>query len=314
LGEYRDGVIVTSMAKGSDTPGTEHEEKLGRTPSRKGWPRWTGLGEKTLWDWLQLLVVPLMLAVLGFVFSAQQDARQQAIEEQRAQDTALQAYLDQMSTFLVESNLRGSEQDSEVRTLAQARTLTVLDTLDPSRKTQVVRFLIEADLVQKSVVVPGEGPKSPAGYPVISLGEADLNGMELPVADLNGAFLARADLSNANLSNAILNETIMAFANLSNADLSDAILALADLHDADLSEADLSGANLGGVNLSNADLSGANLSGANLSKTYMIGADLSAADLSEADLSEAVVTKEQLDQAESLEGATVPGEFTRPSD
>src|SRR5215204_1622270 len=66
---------------------------------------WTGFRGKTVWDLLQLLIVPLALAVVGLWFAAQQDARQQEIEnqradaerelaEQRAQDEALQSYLD----------------------------------------------------------------------------------------------------------------------------------------------------------------------------------------------------------------------------
>jgi hypothetical protein len=39
----------------------------------------------TVRDWLQLLVVPLALVVIGFLFTMQQDARQQEIENQRAQ-------------------------------------------------------------------------------------------------------------------------------------------------------------------------------------------------------------------------------------
>jgi hypothetical protein len=84
-----------------------------------------------------------MLAAIGFWFTAQQDARQQQIENQRAQqaqkienkraeaerelavqraqDEALQAYLDQMSSLLLEKDLRASEEVSEVRTLARAR-------------------------------------------------------------------------------------------------------------------------------------------------------------------------------------------------
>ena len=49
------------------------------------WPRWTGFRGKTAWDFLQLLIVPLMLAAIGFWFTAQQDARQQQIEDKRAQ-------------------------------------------------------------------------------------------------------------------------------------------------------------------------------------------------------------------------------------
>src|SRR5919112_4433077 len=46
---------------------------------------WTGFRGKTVWDLLQLLIVPLALAVIGFLFTMQQDQRQQQIEDQRAQ-------------------------------------------------------------------------------------------------------------------------------------------------------------------------------------------------------------------------------------
>src|SRR5215217_5412655 len=101
---------------------------------------------KTVWDWMDLFIVPLALVVIGLVFTMLQDARQQEIEdkraqqaqkienqraeaerelaEQRAQDEALQAYLDQMSQLLLDKDLRTSDKDSEVRSLARARTLT----------------------------------------------------------------------------------------------------------------------------------------------------------------------------------------------
>jgi hypothetical protein len=91
--------------------------------------RW-GLRGKTFWDWLQLLIVPLALVGIGFWLTTQQDAQQQLIEEQRADDAALQANLDQMNNLLLEYNLRSSKENSEVRTLARARTLTVLGRLD----------------------------------------------------------------------------------------------------------------------------------------------------------------------------------------
>src|SRR5215208_7161642 len=91
--------------------------------------RW-GFRGMTVRDWLQLLIVPLALVVISFLFAAQQDQRQQQTENQRAeaerelanqraQDEALQAYLDQMSNLLLERNLRESAEDSEVRTLAR---------------------------------------------------------------------------------------------------------------------------------------------------------------------------------------------------
>jgi hypothetical protein len=80
----------------------------------------------------------LALAVIGLLFEMQKAERQRALEEQqasledrrakaerelaeqRAQDEALQAYLDQMGSLLLEKDLRTSEEDSEVRMLARA--------------------------------------------------------------------------------------------------------------------------------------------------------------------------------------------------
>jgi len=140
--------------------------------------------------------MPVVIAVAGLWFTAQQDQRQRDIEssraklereleEQRAQDDALQAYLDQMSTLMLGKDL----SDDRVQTLMRARTLTVLASMDPSRKTQVMRFLAEANSVQR---VEKRGP-------LISLEDADLEGADLSFADLSNAELIDADLSGAEL-------------------------------------------------------------------------------------------------------------------
>jgi hypothetical protein len=126
----------------------EQEKKPDKQPPwwKRLWAR-TGFGDKTLWDLLQLLIVPLVLVGIGLLFEMQQAEREELrakaereLAEQRAQDEALQAYLDQMSSLLLEKDLRTSEEDSEVRTLARARTLTVLGRLDPSRKSAAMQF------------------------------------------------------------------------------------------------------------------------------------------------------------------------------
>jgi hypothetical protein len=109
--------------------------------------------------------------------------------------------------------------------------------------------------------------------------------------DFQGANLRDADLNGANLSGA----------NLGGADLNGA-----NLSDADLVGANLSGAHLLGADLSGANLSDADLAGAGLFFTNLIGANLSGADLSGANLTDAKVTDEQLAEAKSLKGATLP--------
>jgi hypothetical protein len=87
-----------------------------KKPARKKGPalkkdsRW-GFHGMTVRNWLELLIVPLVLAGIGFWFTAQQDARMQQIEDQRAasdrkledqraQDAALQARSRESSMWL----------------------------------------------------------------------------------------------------------------------------------------------------------------------------------------------------------------------
>jgi uncharacterized protein YjbI with pentapeptide repeats len=279
--------------------GTAAEKEPRIRPWRSRLWEWTDFGEKTLWDWLQLLsalAIPVVLAVAGFWFTAWQGERQQAIEDQRAkverdvedlraQDTALQAYLDQMTELILEKNLRDSKEESEVRTLARARTLTVLGRLGPDRKRSVLQFLYESALVQK-------------GNPIVDLENADLSEANLRLDNLSDANLSDANLSDANLSDANLSD-----ADLRGAKLSDATLAYATVNFANLNYASLNQANLRGANLSDANLNEADLRGAKLSDATLLEADLSGADLNGA----RDVTKRELENSHvNLERATMP--------
>jgi uncharacterized protein YjbI with pentapeptide repeats len=228
-------------------------------------------GEKTGLDLLQVLAalsIPVVVVVMASNFTAsqsrsQQEAEeqraraQQHAEEQRAQDQALQTYLDEMGRLLLDRDLRSSVEDDEVKTLAEARTSTVLLRVNGFRKRSIVLFLYKSRLIE-------------GGQPLISLRDADLSGANLSDTDLSGADLSDADLSGANLIGA------------------------------DLSDADLSGANLSDAYLIGANLSDAYLSRANLNDVRLPGADLSRA--------RGVTNEELEEQAESLEGTTMPDE------
>jgi hypothetical protein len=54
------------MAKGKDTPTAEQEKEARQ---RKPWTL-KELGGKPVWDWMQLLIVPLALAAIGLWFTA----------------------------------------------------------------------------------------------------------------------------------------------------------------------------------------------------------------------------------------------------
>jgi uncharacterized protein YneF (UPF0154 family) len=232
--------------------------------------KWTGFPKRTPWDWTDLLIVPVVLAIGGYWFTSSQNQATQAAAEQRAQDDALQSYLNQMGQLLLDKDtqLIHPEEGDDARTLARAWTLTVLPTLDGNRKRRVLQFLYEAGLIDKE-------------HPIVGLRGADLRG-----ADLSGAFLSDANLSGAFLSGAFLSG--------------------ADLRGADLREAELNGAILNKARLGTARVSVV-LPDGGAEPAEPHPADLSQADLSQANLQWAQGwTYEQLDQAQSLEGATMP--------
>ncbi len=170
----------------------------------------------TLWEWLKLLIVPAVIAAGGLWFNRQQRNREMEIAEQRSQDEALQAYLDQMSQLLTDKDqpLHKAQQHDSLSTVARARTLTVLTRLDGERKRSVLQFLYESRLITKSRVV------------------VDLGGADLLRANLSWAKLTNANLSEADLREADLRAANLHMANLSEADLREAALRVADLTNA----------------------------------------------------------------------------------
>jgi hypothetical protein len=188
--------------------------------------KWTGFADRTMWDWLTLLL-PAYIAAIGTYFGArltsQQSSIQQEVEERRARDTAVQTYVDQTMSLLANEVPRDSHRGEELRVLLRARARMVFDRIGATDKTSVLRFLHDAGLIL------GE-------QPTVHLEGADLSGAVLGGMDLRETNLSGANLSGANLRGAYLDET-------------------------DLREANLEGAHLDGANLQRADLSNARLKG-----------------------------------------------------
>jgi hypothetical protein len=191
---------------------------------RKKWD-WTGFAEgqrvqdagagtggpKKLWDWMQLLVVPLALAAVGFAFNAAQSDRDYKRDERRAdvdnaiadrrsatdrsiaadnrREDTLQAYLHQMSDLMLQRKLLRSRHESEQQILARTLTLTALRRLDGEQRGLLVRFIAEAGLI--------EAPQPKINLTGANLREARLDGARLqhsmlPATDLRGAHLRLA--------------------------------------------------------------------------------------------------------------------------
>jgi uncharacterized protein YjbI with pentapeptide repeats len=302
-------------ASASAAGATPEEKAQDRKPRRRGRvPQWTGFRRKTLWDWLQLLIVPAILIAVTFVWSATQTrsdnkredrrvAADRAAAEEARRDATLQAYLNEMSGLMLDRKLLTSKKSAAVRPVARSVTLTTLRRLDGNRRAAVLRFLYEARLVDGKTAV-------------VTLIDADFRGVDLTYADFTGANLQGANLQGAKLSNANLRIAKLAVAklnganlfksNLTDAELDGAELKGAKLTYADLTDASLFVANLDGANLFRAQIPGANLSVATLVGANLESAHLKSSDLDDADLRSANLRHANLDDA-ILTGANLSG-------
>jgi len=173
---------------------------------------WIGVAHKRLWDYLDLLFVPAALALGVYWLNRRQDERDQQAEEdrsrresearaaqaecslevenERAQDAALQAYLDQLTQLLVtqyNDALIRMQVDDDVRQVIQARSEPLLRSLSSTRRWSLVLFLAVMGLLARD-------------RPLVSLVGADLRGVEGRDAPLQGVYLQGANVISADLT------------------------------------------------------------------------------------------------------------------
>jgi uncharacterized protein YjbI with pentapeptide repeats len=272
---------------------------------------WTGLATqstagrtyKTLWDWFDLLIVPAALAGLGFLLSRIEKRTELASAEARARAGALQSYLDQMSVLLVDKALLDSAEDSPLRVVARARTLTVLRRQDGAGRGLVLQFLYESQLIGGGFI---EDRRLGA---VIDLAGADLRDVDGDGLKLCGVVLTKADLSGASLrgadlTGAMLNQTTMRGADITPAypSYTEDYRFVPSLIRANLQAADLTGARVEAT-FEGARLDGATLTQADLTRSYFAGVQLRNAKMKGANLRGAQkLDRASLVMAETLEG------------
>jgi uncharacterized protein YjbI with pentapeptide repeats len=229
---------------------------------------------KTLWEWMQLLIIPLALAAVGFALNSAQSGREQrreddrakrerAIAAERVRDDTLSAYLQQMSELMLERELLRSSPGSEIQALARTLTLTALRRLDGRRKGIVLQFLAEARLIDRR-------------HPRVFLSGADLRGTILgDRVVVSDALLKDTNLQDADFRKAILVGTQFEFADLRRADFRQASLWDPDNKPSSLRFADLRYADFRGVSAR-----GTPFTGACLTRARFNDADLEMANFS----------------------------------
>jgi MFS family permease len=208
---------------------------------------WTGLGpytspphpkdtdfqrRKTLWDWMQLFFIPVLLGFGAVLLTSrlskdlkiardQIEAGRKAAQEGRRTEN-LQAYLDKMSDILLRRSEPGQDKEEQVLRIAQARTKAILSLLSPNRKKAVMVFLQEAQLLNNINFSLHSADFHKANLQNFNLQGANLQGVNLQEADLSGAKLNGVDLSLADLRGADLSRANLTGARVTEEQLEDA--------------------------------------------------------------------------------------------
>jgi uncharacterized protein YjbI with pentapeptide repeats len=245
-------------------------------------PKWTGFGAfdaesegpraKTLWDWMELLLVPIVLALAGWWLTKTEKETEQNIANQRQEkdhalnleqtrQASLEKYMSTISELILKNALVGPQNKQDdlsknTKNLVRMWTLVLLRDMNENRKSQMLQFLYESGLINQ--------PES-----------VDLTRANLDLINLWGAYLIGVQLPRVSLKNANLIEATMSDSNLAGSDLTNAELDNAELRDIDLSsETILTGATFRKTELTRANLSNSILVNCNFSEAILIEAKL----------------------------------------
>jgi hypothetical protein len=218
-----------------------------------------GIRDKSFWNWMELLFVPVVLATAAWFLDVSQTQQQVArensriaeanrIEDQRIEEARriedernkigiLNNYRRSITDLISNGGLLQQDEMTDLALAARALTVSTLPQLGGAQKGALLRFLFEIDLIA--------GPRREKA--TLDLLNADFSGAHLDDASLNSARLDNANLERADLSDAFLwhtrfYEAFLTEARLTRADLRSADLSGADLRDAYVTEANFLGA------------------------------------------------------------------------
>lgn len=264
---------------------------------------------KTLWDFFQLLIIPLVLSIGGFFLNRAEKSREIQSQEQRhktdleiadfrrkqdqeniaeqQRSSTLQQYLDDISVLILKESLnKETNHEAPVIQIARVKTLTALRILenDTKRMDLIFQFLRDSGLAEFLL--------SKTTFGKINLQHANLNSINISKSNFSDAELSNTKLINAkcvetNFSHAVLNRAWLYHTKLYGADFFQAELIGAVLTASDLENATLIGANLSKADFTYANLRNANLQNVNFSNAVFADTDFSGAKLSQSDFSNA---------------------------
>lgn len=245
---------------------------------------------KLLWDWLELLIIPIVLLIAGWGYSEWQKGMEYKLAKEKEHSDALQAYFDSMKDLIIDGKLTDTQNDPDhpIRALARSKTITTLQIVDDERKKAIFNFLWHAGLIvlNQPVILFDE----------LELNNIDFRNMKLTYVDLRSIVIKSADLTGATINNSNLYLADLRFAKAKHCTINDsvldnAILTAADMRDSNLYATRFIGSHLQNVKFNNSILTRSLFNGADLRETDFSEANLDFSDFSNIDDTDLEKTK-----------------------
>lgn len=208
---------------------------------------------KYLWDWLEIIIVPLVLTLIGVYFNARQKKveienateteKRRTIQNQiKEQESELSRYFEKINDLILRDGLAKESASLEVKSIARSMTTEIFQRISIEYAPKVINYLYENHLIGK------ENCKvnlSGVALARIDLSERNLNNVNLSGIKIYAGNLSGTDFSNSNLSDAVLFECNLRNSKFTNTDitatdLKNCNLVLADFRNAQGSRADFS--------------------------------------------------------------------------
>jgi uncharacterized protein YjbI with pentapeptide repeats len=218
-------------------------------------PSWTGFGKydeenlgprfKTLWDWLDLLIIPIAVGVCAWIFKEAEKDKSNKSEIERNQNETLDSFIKIMTELIINNNLANAKSTLETRIIARTRINLAFSNLSGSRKGQILQFLFESRLIDQTPQI-------------------NLNGANLKNAILDGIVLSNAEIRGVYFNNATITESNLNGANFISSDFTNANLSKSLMQNTNLSYTNLTNGKMNNMNLTSVNFEGANLTNANL--------------------------------------------------
>ena len=106
------------------------------------WEDYTGFQGRTLWEVLDLLIVPITATVLAFVLGRWEKTREERITKQSQSNAALLKYYEIFSKYMIEYDMLNKDPAYTLRISLTNITKSIFSVLDHSSKRILIFFLL----------------------------------------------------------------------------------------------------------------------------------------------------------------------------